>query len=241
MRTLTSGLVLAALALGTACSKDSSTGPTGGNSVLTLGTSVSISGGTDSERFFTVQVPAGAGALRVTITGGTGDADLAVRFNARPNELNYDCGSFGPTNNEECVVPNPSAGTWHILVLGFEAYSGAQLRAELTSAPTATVLTSGVALTNQSGAESSSRYFSINVPAGATSLTVTTSGGTGDVDLLVRHNAFPTMMSYACESSGGSNSENCTINSPAAGTWYVMLYGFDAYSGVTLTATVAGP
>ena len=241
MRTLPSGLFLAALALGTACSKDASTGPTGQNSVLTLGTSVSVSGATNSERFFTVQVPAGAAALRVSLSGGTGDADLAIRFNARPTELSFDCGSFGPDNDEECTVPSPAAGTWHILVIGFESYNGAQLRAEITAAPTTTALTSGVALTNQSGAASSSRYFSINVPAGATSLTVTTSGGTGDVDLLVRHNAFPTITTSTCESSNFDNAESCVVASPAAGTWYVMLYGFEAYSGVTLTATVAGP
>lgn len=240
MRTLPSGLFLAALALGSACSKDSPTGPNGQNSVLTLGTAVSVSGGTGSERFFTVSVPAGAAALRVSLAGGTGDADLAIRFATRPTELSFDCGSFGPDNDEECLIPSPAAGTWHIVVWGFEAYSGAQLRAEITAAPTVTALTSGVGLTGQSGAESSSRFFSIIVPAGATSLTMTTSGGTGDVDLFARFNTFPSTGGFDCESSGGDNTELCTVSSPAAGTWYVMLYGFAAYSGVTLMATVAG-
>jgi serine protease len=241
MRTLPSGLFLAALALGVACSKDSPTGPGGVNSVLTLGTPVTLSGSTNSERYFTVQVPAGAASLRVTLAGGTGDADLAIRFGTRPTEFTFDCASFGPDNDEECTVPSPAAGTWHIAVLGFESYNGAQLLAEITALPTVTALTNGVGLTNQSGAASSSRYFSITVPAGATLLTVTTSGGTGDVDLFARFSTLPSTGGFDCESSGGDNNETCTVGAPAPGTWYVLLYGFDAYSGVTLTASITGP
>lgn len=241
MRTLNSGLLLAALALGTACSDNTVSGP-GGNSVLTLGTPLSISGpGGNSERFYTVQVPAGAEALRVSMVGGTGDADLAVRFGSRPTAANYDCASFGPINTEECLIENPAAGTWHIVVVGFEAYSGVQLLAELTAAPTTVVLTSGVALTGQSGAEGSSRFFSITVPPGATNLTVTTSGGSGDLDLYLRQGALPASGSFDCESIGGDNTESCSVASPVGGTWYVLLYGFETYAGATLTATVTLP
>lgn len=186
-------------------------------------------------------VPAGAPALRVTLTGGSGDADIILRFGARPDPLNYECASFGSTNEEECIVENPTAGTWHILVLGFDAYSGAQLLAEVIATPSVTALTSGVALTNQSGAESSSRFFSITVPAGATALTVTTSGGTGDVDLFVRLGGLPSAGTFDCESAAFENAEECVVNSPAAGTWYVLLKAFEAYAGVTLTATVTVP
>lgn len=242
MRTLPSGLFLAALALGSACADNTTTGPGGQVTVLTLGTPITVSGGGgNSERFFTVQVAAGAEALRVTLTGGTGDADIALRFGARPTAGNFECASFGPANEEECIIPSPAAGTWHIVVVGFEAYSGVQLLAELAAAPTVTALTSGVGLTGQSGASASSRFYSITVPAGATSLTVTTTGGTGDLDLYVRGNAFPSTGNFDCESTGGDNEETCVVGSPAAGTWYVLLHGFDAYAGVTLTATVAGP
>lgn len=241
MLTIRSVLPIAALALASACNSDSSTGP-GGTVELTLGAAVSVSGaGGGSERYFTVVVPAGAGALRVSLSGGSGDADLIVRFGARPNPEAYDCGSFGFDNDEECIIASPNAGTWHILVLGFDAYSGAQLLAETTAAPSTTPLTSGVAVTNQSGAESSSRFFSITVPAGTTQLTVTTTGGTGDMDLYLRLGNLPSTGSFDCESANFDNDETCTVNSPAAGTWYVMLYGFEAYAGVTITATLTPP
>jgi hypothetical protein len=243
MKTLTSGLLLAALTLGTACGKDSPTEPGGSTgSVLTLGTARLVSGaGGDSETYFTVVVPSGAPALRVSLSGGSGDADLVIRFGARPVPASFDCGSFGMASTEECIVASPTAGTWHILVLGSTAYSGVQLLAEITAAPTVTALTSGVALTNQSGAESSSRFFSITVPTGATNLTVTTAGGTGDVDLFLRFNALPSAGANDCLSDDIANDEICSVSSPTAGTWYVMLYGWQAYAGVTLTATVTVP
>jgi hypothetical protein len=36
------------------------------------------------------------------------------------------------TNAEECVIDNPRAGTWHVLIDGYEAYRGVMLLAVLT-------------------------------------------------------------------------------------------------------------
>ena len=54
---------------------DDPTGPQ--TTLLTSGVAVaSISGGEDSQRHFRIPVAAGATLLRVTTSGGTGDADL---------------------------------------------------------------------------------------------------------------------------------------------------------------------
>lgn len=102
-----------------------------------------------------------------------------------------------------------------------------------------TALTSGSPIGSRSGSEGSTTLYRITVPSGATLLTVTTSGGTGDVDLYVREGQAPTASSYDCESAGGDNEEICELELPAAGTWYIMLEAFEDYSGVTLTATVS--
>lgn len=101
-----------------------------------------------------------------------------------------------------------------------------------------TALSSGTPLGGRSGAEGNTTLYRITVPDDATLLTVTTTGGTGDVDLYVRHGQAPTLSSYDCESAGGANEELCEFDQPAAGTWYIMLEAFESYSGVTLTATV---
>ncbi|HET7307038.1 MAG TPA: pre-peptidase C-terminal domain-containing protein [Gammaproteobacteria bacterium] len=95
-------------------------------------------------------------------------------------------------------------------------------------------LQDGVPISGLSGASGSDTYFTMDVPAGATNLTFTTSGGSGDVDLYVKFGSQPTLSSYDCRPYLNGNSESCTFASPQAGTWYVMLHGYQSYSNVTL-------
>jgi hypothetical protein len=99
-------------------------------------------------------------------------------------------------------------------------------------------LASGVPLTVQSVAKSAWRYFSVAVPAGATSLVVATSAATGDVDLYTQSGSKPTSSSYVCRPYTSSGNESCSATNPAAGTWWVGVYGYAAAS-FTVTATVA--
>ena len=99
-------------------------------------------------------------------------------------------------------------------------------------------LQNGVAVSGISGATGSQQFWTINVPAGASDLKIQTSGGSGDADLYVRFGSAPTTATYDCKSEGSTNAETCSVASPAAGTWHVMLYGYAAYSGLTLVGTV---
>jgi len=100
-----------------------------------------------------------------------------------------------------------------------------------------TVLSNGVALTGQSGASGSDKVYTLVVPAGATGLKFVTSGGTGDADLYVKFGSAPTTTSYTCKSEGGTTAETCNIATAQAGTYYVLLHGYTAYSGVSLTGS----
>lgn len=75
------------------------------------------------------------------------------------------------------------------------------------------------------------------MPAGASALSIVTSGGTGDLDMLVKRGQVPTAVVFDCSSGGANNNESCNFNAPAAGTWYIRLQAFSAYSGATLVAT----
>lgn len=99
-------------------------------------------------------------------------------------------------------------------------------------------LQSGVPLASLSS--SVDVLYRIRVPAGATSLTVTTRGGTGDVDLLTQHQIPPPpdFSSFDCASGNAANDETCIHAAPASGTWYILLSAFAPYTGVTLTATI---
>ena len=110
---------------------------------------------------------------------------------------------------------------------------------------TPTVLTSGVPVTGISGGgNASQKLYRISVTSGATRLLITTSStAAGDVDLYVKRGTPPTLTSIDddCDSENEDNNEVCDLPSPAAGEWYILLVGYAAYSGVTLTATVTRP
>lgn len=101
-------------------------------------------------------------------------------------------------------------------------------------------LASGDVISDLGGEVGSIRYFAIEVPAGATRLTVATSGGTGDVDLYLRRGALPQEFEYDCRPLRSGNGEICRVTAPSAGTWYIMLRGHAAYAGVRLEVGVEG-
>ncbi|HET6724479.1 MAG TPA: pre-peptidase C-terminal domain-containing protein [Gammaproteobacteria bacterium] len=94
-------------------------------------------------------------------------------------------------------------------------------------------LENGVAVTI-SGAQGSSTVYTMEVPAGASNLVFQISGGSGDADLYVQFGSQPTLSSYDCRPYRYGNSESCSFASPQAGTWYVMIHGYDSYSNVSL-------
>jgi len=117
-------------------------------------------------------------------------------------------------------------------VSSFESYITARVNG------TFTVLSS---LTGLSGARNAFTHRSVTVPANARFLSVIVRGGTGDADLYVRRSSQPTTTTFNCRPFLTGNNELCTIDSPAAGTWFVSLRGFSAYSGAALTVAVGTP
>jgi serine protease len=100
----------------------------GGGNVLANGVAVTgVSGATGSSQYYTLDVPAGASGLKFVTTGGSGDADLYVRFGAQPTTTAFTCKSEGPTNAETCNIATAQAGTYHVLVRGYSAFSGLSL------------------------------------------------------------------------------------------------------------------
>ncbi len=97
----------------------------------------------------------------------------------------------------------------------------------------------GTPIANLAGASGSTSFWQITVPAGLTSLKVAITGSSAssnDADLYVRAGSHPTTTTYDCRPYKTGSNESCTFNKPAAGTYSVMLRGYTAYSGVTLSA-----
>ena len=374
--------------------------PTGNE--LTNGVAVTgLSGSTGTEQNFTMDVPAGASNLAFNMSGGTGDADLYVKFGSAPTTSSYDCRPYASGNTESCPVASPQEGTYHVMLRAYSTYSGVSLvgsydvsapnvapNASFTYncnnlactfdgsgssdsdgsissyswsfggsganashtfagagtysvtltvtdndgatdtstqsvtvtepanvAPTASftanctdltcsfnasgssdsdgsiasyswsfggsgvtashtygsagtysvtltvtdddgatdtatqsvtvteppvsgnALTNGVPVTGLSASTGNVVEYTMDVPAGATNLNFDISGGTGDADIYVKFGSAPTTSSYDCRPYVGGNTENCNFASPQAGTYYVMVRAYSAFSGVSLVGS----
>ena len=97
-----------------------------------------------------------------------------------------------------------------------------------------TALTKGVTVTGIGASTGNSVNYTLVVPAGATNLTFTMSGGTGDADMYVKFGSAPTDTSYDCRPYMSGNAESCTFATPSAGTYYVRLKAYSTFSGVSL-------
>jgi vibriolysin len=101
-------------------------------------------------------------------------------------------------------------------------------------------LTNGTPATGLADATGGQKFWKLAVPAGQSTLTIAITGGTGDADLYVQAASKPTLTTYTCRPYKTGNAETCTITSPAAGDYWVMLNAYAAYSGITLTGSYAG-
>jgi serine protease len=211
------------------------TPPTDG--ALTKGQSVSdISGATANEKYWTIAVPAGATNLKFDTSGGTGDADLYVKFGAKPTTSSYDCRPYKSGNTENCSFASASTGTYHVMIRGYSAYSGLSLVADYTPAGTGGGEGGGSTVSNLSAATGAWKHYTLNVPAGMSSLSVDISGGTGDADLYVRKGQQPTTSSYDCRPYKNGNVELCEFANPEAAQYHISVRAYSAFSGVTLKA-----
>jgi hypothetical protein len=88
--------------------------------------------------------------------------------------------------------------------------------------------------------------FTITVPTGNTTLSVTTTGSTGDADLYVRFGQAPTIgVLLDCAPYTTSSTESCTFSPPTAGTYYVLVHAYAAYTNLSVkavySASATGP
>jgi PKD repeat protein len=211
--------------------------PTGGN-VLTNGTPVTgIGETTGSQVVYTFDVPAGATNLSFVIAGGSGDADLYAKFGSEPTTSSYDCRPYRNGNNETCDISNVQTGTYYVMIRAYSTYSGLSLTASYDEGGSGGGNGGSFEQSSISGSRNSVQSYSFEVPAGMTSLTVVTTGGSGDADMYVRQGTQPTTSVYDCRPYNNGNEETCTFTNPASGTWYVDIRGYTSFSGVNLTAT----
>ncbi len=212
----------------------------GGGTVLQNGVTVGgLAAATGNMLTYTMVVPAGATNLKFVSAGGSGDADLYVKFGSAPTTSSYDCRPYLSGNNETCTIAAPQAGTWYVSLRAYASFSGVSLTGSYTAAGGGgggTTLRNGVPVSGLAAASGNwTSTYTLVVPAGASNLTFVASGGSGDGDLYVRRGSEPTTTAYDCRPYTSGNNETCTFAAPTAGTYYVRIRAYATFSGVTLT------
>ncbi|MGW8390745.1 collagenase [Pseudoduganella sp. HUAS MS19] len=81
-------------------------------------------------------------------------------------------------------------------------------------------------------------YLHLMVPAGARNVKLMSAGGSGNMDMYVALNRYPSTTSYDYASTNAGNVENISIPSPVANQWYyIVLEAKQPFSGVTVGVT----
>ncbi|MGX5202424.1 M4 family metallopeptidase [Aliikangiella sp. IMCC44632] len=211
--------------------------PPGGNELVN-GVPVSGLGKSQGQDIvYTLDVPAGATNISFSISGGTGDADLYVKFGSTPTDSSYDCRPYRNGNNETCTG-TATGGTYYVRVKAYTSFSGVSLVGSYTPGGGGTGPDPiDETISNISVSQGQMKYYSVTLAAGYADFNVSISGGSGDADLYVRKGAQPTTSSYDCRPYRWGNNETCSFTNPEATTWYIGIRGYNASSGVTLNYT----
>jgi vibriolysin len=160
----------------------------------------------------------------------------AFRVFARANDLYWTPSST--FNTGACGVETAATDLGFVKADVTAAFSAVGVACATTTPPsTGGPLTNGVAKTGISVATGASIGYTLVVPAGASGLKFVMAGGTGDADMYVKFGSAPTDTVYDCRPYASGNAETCTIATAQAGTYYVSLKAYAAFSGVSLTGS----
>jgi vibriolysin len=219
-------------AVGVGTCPDTGTPPTG--NVLSNGVAATnLSASKNTDIVYTMDVPAGATDISFVTSGGSGDADMYVKFGSAPTDSSYDCRPYVGGNSESCAGTS-TGGTYYVRVKAYSSFSGLSLTGSFTEASAGNPPING-SESNIAVSKGQWKRYTQVLPAGYADLTMSISGGSGDADLYIRRGAQSTASAYDCRPYKNGNNESCNFTNPAAGTWYIDIYGYSAASGMTLT------
>ena len=204
-----------------------------GAGILNAKAAVDAAGGTPSNVAPTANFSSATSGLTATFTDSSTDSDGTIASRS----WNFGDGTTSTATNPSKTYS--AAGTYSVSLTVTD--NGGATNTVTKSVTVATtggnVLTNGVAATGLSAATGGTVNYTMVVPAGATGLKFVTAGGTGDSDMYVKFGSAPTDTVYDCRPYASGNAETCNIATAQAGTYYVRLKAYAAFSGVSLTGS----
>ncbi|HWO56992.1 MAG TPA: pre-peptidase C-terminal domain-containing protein, partial [bacterium] len=198
-----------------------------------------VAGALDSQLLYTIDVPAGSSLLHVQTDGGTGDADLYLRFGAPPTLDTFDYRSWDSSAaNEVIAVTNPATGRWYVMVHAFTEISNVRLIAHLDTSPSDVLVQPGTPVNDLHAGAGTDLLYRFDLPAGVTDLRIELTGGDGDADLYLKQGQPPVFDPFDIDwwSENANNEELIDIDTPvSAGTWYLLVRAYTSFTGARLS------
>ncbi len=189
-----------------------------------------LSGSNGTQMLFTFDVPAAATALNFSLSGGSGDADLYIKFGSQPSTADYDCRSWNTSNNESCNINNIQAGTYHVMLNAYSTYSGASLLADYDMSQTTLFSNNSNINIPDNNSAGASSPIDVNLAGNAGNVKISyniihTYRGDLRVELIDPNGTITTLRN---PSGGGTNNLNETItinkgSTNASGTWQLKV------------------
>jgi serine protease len=188
---------------------------------------------------YRLNVPTNATDLVISISGGSGDADLYVRHGSEPEFKTFTCRPYNWGNNETCTISKPDSGDWYIMLHAYSNFAGVSLKASYQEPVSQTERILFESLQGKKGdmlLDQDGNAFVVTVDDTMKKVTFTLSGGSGDADLYLRQGAAPTRRIADCKPFVDGNEEVCTLEGTdlTAGDWFVGVQAFEDFSDVDL-------
>jgi serine protease len=212
-----------------------------GAGIINAKAAVDAAGGTPANVAPTANFSSTTSGLTATFTDSSTDSDGSIASRSW---------NFGDSTTSTATSPSKTysaAGTYNV---SLTVTDNGGLTNTVTKAVTVattgggTVLTNGVAKTGISAATGASVVYTMVIPTDTSiaNLKFVMSGGTGDADMYVKYGSTPTDTVYDCRPFASGNAETCNIATAQAGTYYIRLKGYAAFTGVSLTGSyTTGP
>jgi len=228
--------------------------PTGTNELVN-GNWLRISDVRGTKIMYTMQVPAGASNLAFFMNGGTGDADMYVKFGSEPTTNNYDCRPYKNGNNESCYIDAAQAGTYYVMISAYNDYS-TDLMGTYTGGSTGGGNTSAIedACATQSPqsngqlqdgtaicvAGTTTSWLTIPDVKSHSSIAISTARGTGDLNIDFSNQGWPTGNASDVSSANSGNNECIYVTNLSQYWGYLKVSGTSDGAALVVDFDTAG-